>query len=52
LEYTISDGYSLDSVKNLQREISIAEVDVHLCRLEKMRDEYIADLLEAQLNVH
>lgn len=52
MEYTISDGYSLDSVKNLQREISIAEVDVHLCRLEKMCDEYIADLLEAQLNVH
>ena len=51
LEYTISDGYSLDSVKNLQREISIAEVDVHLCRLEKMCDEYIADLLEAQLNL-
>lgn len=51
LEYTISDGYSLDSVKNLQREISIAEVDVHLCRLEKMPEEYIADLLETQLNV-
>lgn len=52
LEYTISDEYSLDSVKKLQREISIAEVDIHLCRLEKMSEEYIADLLESQLNVH
>jgi len=52
LEYTISDGYSLDSVKNLQREISIAEVDIHLCRLEKMPEEYIAVLLDAQLNVN
>lgn len=52
LEYTISDGYSPDSVKNLQREISIAGVDTYLCRLEKMPEEYIADLLETQLNVH
>lgn len=50
LEYTISDDYPQDSVKQLQREISQANVDVQLCELEKMSKSYIAEFLAAQLD--
>lgn len=49
LEYTISDYYDLKSIKNFQNTISKTGVQVFECELEKMPVEYIADVIDSQL---
>ena len=52
LEYTISDDYDVNSIKEFQRLISITGAQVFECELKKMPVEYIADVIDSQLENH
>ena len=52
LEYTISDSHDFNSMKTFQNTISKTGVQVFECELEKMPVEYIADVIDSQLEDH
>lgn len=51
-EYTISEFHKINEMKFFQNTISKTGADVFGCELEKMPVEYIADIIDSQLDVH
>ena len=51
-EFTISESHDVQEMKFFQQSISRTGVEVYECELEKMPIEYIADIIESQLEDH
>lgn len=51
-EYTISESYPLASMELLQHNLTNTGADIYVSKLDKLSDDYIADLLEIQINEH
>lgn len=51
-EYTISESYPLASMELLQHNLTNTGADIYVSNLDKLSDDYIADLLEIQLDEH
>lgn len=52
LEYTISESHEIKDMKLFQNTISKTGAEVFECELEKMPVEYIADIIDSQLDEH
>lgn len=52
LEYTISESYEIRDMKRFQNTISKTGAEVFECELEKMPVEYIADIIDSQIENH
>lgn len=51
-EFTISDSHKIQEMYSLQQSLSKTAVEVYECELEKMSKEYIADIVDCQIDEH
>ena len=51
-EFTISNSHKIQEMHSLQQSISKTAAEVYECELEKMSKEYIADIVDCQIDEH